>query len=68
MKKSSEKGHSYASILTDIDRSGMLDLVPKRKLSATKRLLETLTPTQRTSVKAVAKDMWSAFISEDGYP
>lgn len=62
-EKSSEKGHSYASILTDIGRSRVLDLVPERKLEAAKTLLGTLTPSQRASVKAVAMDMWPAFMS-----
>ena len=62
-EKSSEKGHRYASILTDIDRSRVLDLVPERKLDAAVSLLETLTPSQRASVKAVAMDMWPAFMS-----
>ena len=62
-EKSSEKGHTYASILTDIDRSRVLDLVPERKLDAAVGLLETLTPTQRMAVKAVAMDMWPAFMS-----
>ena len=62
-EKSSEKGYSYASILTDIERSRVLDLVPERKLAAAKSLLETLSPTQRASVKAVAMDMWPAFMS-----
>ena len=62
-EKSSEKGHSYATILTDLDRSRVLDLVPERKLEAAKTLLETLTPRQRASVNAVAMDMWPAFMS-----
>ena len=62
-EKSSERGHSYVSILTDIDRSRVLDLVPERKLKAAKRLLETLSPSQRAQVKAVAMDMWPAYIS-----
>ena len=62
-EKSSEKGHTYASILTDIDRSRVLDLVPERKLDAAVGLLETLTPAQRMAVKAVAIDMWPAFMS-----
>ena len=53
-EKSIERGHSYASVLTDIDRSRVLDLVPGRKLKPAKELLETLTPAQRVSVKAVA--------------
>jgi transposase len=62
-EKSSERGHTYVSILTDIDRSRVLDLVPERKLEAAKSLLGTLSPTQRASVKAVAMDMWPAFMS-----
>jgi transposase len=62
-EKSSERGHSYVSILTDIDRSRVLDLVPERKLEAAKSLLATLSPAQRASVKAVAMDMWPAFMS-----
>lgn len=62
-EKSSERGHSYVSILTDIDRSRVLDLVPERKLEAAKSLLGTLSSTQRASVKAIAMDMWPAFMS-----
>jgi transposase len=63
VEKSSERGHTYVSILTDIDCSRVLDLVPERKLAAAKSLLETLSPTQPASVKAVAMDMWPAFMS-----
>jgi transposase len=56
-----ERGHTYASILTYIDRSRVLYLVPERKLVAPVSLLETLTPAQRTPVKAVA--MWTAYMS-----
>ena len=62
-EKSSERGYTYVSILADIDRSRVLDLVPERKLEAAKKLLGTLNPTQRVSVKAIAMDMWPAFIS-----
>jgi len=62
-EKSSEKGHSYVSVLTDIDRSRVLDLVPERKLVAATELLQTLTEAQRASVKAVAMDMWPAYMS-----
>ena len=62
-EKSIERGHSYATVLTDIDRSRVLDLVPGRKLQPAKDLIETLTPTQRASVKAVAMDMWPAYMS-----
>ena len=62
-EKSSERGHTYASILSDIGRLRVLDLVPERKLQAAASLLQTLTPAQRASVKAVAMDMWPAYMS-----
>jgi transposase len=62
-EKSSEKGHTYVSILTDIDRSRVLDLVPNRKLADAMGLLKTLTPSQRQSVQAIAMDMWAPYIS-----
>jgi transposase len=62
-EKSSEKGHTYASVLTDIDRSRVLDVIPERTLEAAVSLLEALTPSQRASVKAVAMDMWPAYMS-----
>jgi transposase len=62
-EKSSERGHTYSTILTDIDRSRVLDLVPQRRLEAAEGLLQTLTPAQRASVKAVAMDMWPAYMS-----
>lgn len=61
-EKSSERGQTYASVLTDIERSRVLDLVPERKLEAAVGLLQTLTPAQRLSVKAVAMDMWPAYM------
>jgi transposase len=61
-EKSSERGQTYASVLTDIERSRVLDLVPGRKLEVAVGLLETLTPPQRLSVKAVAMDMWPAYM------
>jgi transposase len=62
-EKSSERGHTYSTILSDIDRSRVLDLVPERKREAAEGLLQTLTPAQRASVKAVAMDMWPAYMS-----
>ncbi len=62
-EKSSETGHTYCTILTDIGRFRVLDLVRERKLEAAEGLLQTLTPAQRTSVKAVAVDMWPAYMS-----
>lgn len=65
-EKSTERGQSYASILTDIDRSRVLDVVPQRTLVATAELLNTLSPEQQAGVKAVAMDMWRPFMSAVG--
>lgn len=62
-EKNTERGHSYASILTDVERSRVLDVVPGRKLESATELLHTLSPEQRLGVKAGAMDMWPAFIS-----
>ena len=62
-EKSIERGHSYASILSDIDGSRVLDVVQGRKLESATELLSTLTPEQQAGVKAVAMDMWPAYMS-----
>lgn len=61
-EKSSERGHTYVIILTDVDRLRVLDLVPERMLKATTSLLETLSLTQRVSFKAVTIAMRPAFM------
>lgn len=61
-EKSMERGHSDASILTDISGSRVLDVVPKRTSEAASLLLGTLTPAQQAGVKGVAMDMWPAFM------
>jgi transposase len=60
-EKSFLKGHNYASILTDIDKSRVLDVVQGRDGEASDRLLQTMTLEQRKYVKAVAVDMWEPF-------
>ena len=62
-EKSTERGQSYVSVLTDIDGSRVLEVVPERTLVAATELLNTLTPEQRAGVKAVAMDMWPGFMS-----
>ncbi|NJM43546.1 MAG: ISL3 family transposase [Brachymonas sp.] len=62
-EKSTERGHSYASILTDIDQRRVLDVVPGRSLEAASSLLGTLSDEQKSGVQAVAMDMWPAFMS-----
>lgn len=60
-EKSFLKGHRYASILTDIDNSRVLDVVEGRTKEATDILLSSIPEKQRNSVKAVAVDMWEPY-------
>lgn len=62
-EKSIERGHSYASVLTDLKQGRVLDVVPGRTLEAATQLIETLSEAQRESVQAVAMDMWPAYMS-----
>ena len=62
-EKSFLRGQSYASVLTDIKGSRVLDVVPGRKLEDAKKLLLTLTPEQRAAVEAIALDMWRGYLS-----
>jgi transposase len=62
-EKSFGSGQNYASVLTDIDRSRVLEVTRGRKLEDAQRLLCSLTPEQRDGVRAVAIDMWPAYMS-----
>jgi transposase len=57
------KGHSYASLLTDLDQGRVLEVVPERTEEAAKSLLKSLSDDQREKIEAAAMDMWPAFMS-----
>jgi len=60
-EKSFRRGHIYASILNDLDNNRVWDLVEGRKMENAMDLLDTLSEEQKTGVKAVAMDMWTAY-------
>ena len=62
-EKSFLRGHNYASVLTDISRSRVLEVEPGRKLEDAFRLLKSLGPAQRAGVRAIAMDMWPSYMS-----
>ena len=62
-EKSFGKGHSYVSVMTDIDHRRVLEVVAERTIEATDKLWETLTDTQKSEVKSVSMDMWQAFMT-----
>jgi transposase len=61
-EKSFGRGHSYITLLTDLQQSRVLDVVEDRTAEAAEQLWRTLTPEQKEAVQAVAVDMWEPFI------
>ena len=62
-EKAFKKGHSYVSILTDIDGKRVLDVAPERTQESAEKLLETLPESQLEQVEAIAMDMWQAYMN-----
>ena len=63
-EKSFLKGHQYASLMTDLDRGRVLDVVKDRTKESADLLIKTaLSDEQRSGVKAVAMDMWKPFMN-----
>ncbi len=61
-EKSFGRGQSYGSLLTDLDGQRVLEVVQGRTREAADQLWATLPPDQRSSLVAVALDMWDAFM------
>jgi transposase len=61
-EKGFRKGHNYVSLLTDLERSRVLDVVEGRDGDACDKLFGTLTEVQLKEVEAIAMDMWRAYI------
>jgi transposase len=61
-EKSFQRGHSYITLLTDLDRSRVLEVVEERTCEAAGQLWETLSSEQKAAVAAVAVDLWEPFI------
>ena len=61
-EKSFKRGHSYITLLTDLQESRVLEVVEERTCEAADQLWATLTPAQKSAVEAVAVDMWEPFI------
>lgn len=60
-EKSFGRGHDYVSVLTDIDGSRVLEVVPGHDEQAADELWKTLSNAQKDGIEAVAMDMWQAF-------
>jgi transposase len=61
-EKSFGQGHDYITVLSDIDGSRVLEVTPDRTQKAAEEVLEkSLSPSQRSQVRAVAADMLPAY-------
>lgn len=61
-EKSFRRGHSYVSLLVDLTGSRVLEVVEERTAEAAHQLWKDLPDEQKEQVRAVAVDMWPAFI------
>jgi transposase len=57
------KGHSYATLVSDLDRGCVLYVAQDRKQTSLDGFWGALTPQQLASIEAVAMDMWDPFVS-----
>ena len=61
-ENSIKRGHSYITLLTDLDQSRVLEVVADCTCEAADQLWATLTPEQKSAVEAVAVDLWEPFL------
>jgi len=62
-EKSFKKNHSYVTLTYDLNRSTVLDVAPDRKETSLSALFDSMTPSQKESIQAVAVDIWDPFLS-----
>ena len=62
-EKSFLKGQSYVSVLYDLERSAVIDVVKGRTEDSAKQLLNAIPEDLRPEIKAAAVDMWPAFLT-----
>jgi len=60
-EKSFRKGHSYVTVVTDLDRSRVLFVAEERKQNSLDGFWGTLSLEQLESIEAVAIDMWDPY-------
>lgn len=58
-----QKHHEYVSVITDRDRSIVLEVLEDRKKETVLAWLDTLNEEQKRDVQTVSMDMWEAFIN-----
>ncbi len=61
-EKSFRRGQDYISVLNDLDKGRVLEVVEKRTEEAADALWSVLAPEQLKGVEGVAMDMWEAYV------
>ena len=62
-EKSFRRGQDYISLMTDIDGSRVLEVSEGRDEAAANRLWKSLPSKEKRKIKAVAVDMWLAYLN-----
>lgn len=58
-----QKRHEYVTVVSDMDRSIVLDVLDKRTQTSLESFYASLSETQLASIDVVAMDMWPAYIN-----
>lgn len=61
-EKAIAKGHTYATVICDLDTGHVLDVAPERTTESVYRCLSRFSPAELSGIEAVAMDMWKPFI------
>lgn len=62
-EKSFRKGHDYISLMVDLDKSRVIEVTEGHDQSAADDLWKAISSEKKRGIKAVAMDMWQAFIN-----
>lgn len=62
-EKAFRKGHSYTTIVSDIERSTIEYLADERTRESLEGFYRSLSPRQRDGIEAVALDMWDPYLT-----
>lgn len=61
-EKSIAKGHTYLTLVCDLERSTVEHIADDRKQTSLDEYFQRLTPEERAGIEAIAMDMWEPFI------
>lgn len=62
-EKAWKKGHSYFTVVADLEQKRILDIAVDRRQESLEEIYNSLPKSALKEVKAIAMDMWQAFLS-----